>query len=170
MVGAKLRSFLIRIIKNKPTPTGFRVWCLCESGNVARGYYHHMIVNDGKEKEAPGMDFTKALGARVILLLAEHMRKGDTIFVDRFFSSIPLACHLLQHRGIYMVGTIRKGAKGFPSEEFKDIKKNAANPRGTYKVLQTQGGKVQVMVWRDSGVVTAIATGRKAYGGKVMVL
>lgn len=46
MVGFKGRCFLIRMIKNKPTPVGFRIWCLSDG---ATGAFLRIMVNDGTE-------------------------------------------------------------------------------------------------------------------------
>jgi hypothetical protein len=48
MIAGKLRkAILIRHVHNKPTPDGFKVWCLCDS---ATGYVLKFVICDGEEK------------------------------------------------------------------------------------------------------------------------
>jgi hypothetical protein len=111
MVGAKLRCFFIRTIKGKPTPTGFRIWCICDSRT---GYLHRFYINDQTEK----LKYPWAhAGEAVVLHLTEHLPWGTYVYCDRLFTTPRLARYLSSARHISLVGTVKGNAGGFPKTE-----------------------------------------------------
>jgi hypothetical protein len=135
MVGGKLRCFLIKTVKGKPTPTGFRIWCACDSRT---GYLHRFYVNDESEK----VKYPWAhVGEAVILHLTEHMPLGTYVYCDRLFTTPRLALHLLESRVVYLVGTVKENTSGFPKT---DASRNCVIPEGK-SLYQPKSTKAEVV-------------------------
>jgi hypothetical protein len=48
MIAGKVnKAVLVVHVQGKPTPDGFKVWCLCDS---ATGYVHRFVICDGTEQ------------------------------------------------------------------------------------------------------------------------
>jgi hypothetical protein len=165
MVGAKLRCFLIKKIMNKPTPNGFRIWCLCDSKT---GYLHRFYINDNTETcKYPWATHAES----VILHLSENLPPGTYLYCDRLFTTVRLAKFLMEERGVYLVGTVKRNSRSFPNTVnskhctipkdhdglYQSNSKNLAK-RGTIKMLVTADGKLQASSWQDTGVVNLVAS------------
>ena len=133
MVKSKGRFFFKQYSKNKPTKWGFKVWVLADSDS---GYKWDMVVYTGKKRRDGWDDFSiveedfkgipkgsgqsvatsseiptsllSQLGARVVIKLTEPLQNmGYVLFVDNYYTSIPLVQYLMSV-GIHAVGTIRE--------------------------------------------------------------
>jgi hypothetical protein len=135
MVGAKVRCFLLKTIKGKPTPTGFRIWCLCDTKT---GFLHRFYINDGTEQcKYPWAH----AGEAVILHLSEHLPPGTYLYCDRLFTTVRLALFLMRERNVYLVGTVKGNCAGFPKKA--DAKK-CTMPEGAH-LYQTKSTKAEVL-------------------------
>jgi hypothetical protein len=164
MVGGKLRCFLIKTVHGKPTPNGFRIWCLCDSKT---GYLHRFYINDNTEQcKYPWATH----GEAVILHLSEGLPIGTYLYCDRLFTTVRLAKYLMQKRNVYLVGTVKRNSRGFPNTaESKNCtvpeghnglyqsKSTNLDKRGTIQMLVTADGQLQASSWRDTGVVNMVA-------------
>lgn len=135
----------------KPVKRGIKVWECADSSN---GYVCNLSVYTGKERDA---DPQQGLGYRVVHNLTRPLvGKNHHVFVDNFFSSIPLAENLLQDK-IYVCGTVCANRQGIPRE-------GAPKTQGGVKRLR-QGeslflrkGNVVVTVWKDKKPVYFLST------------
>jgi hypothetical protein len=54
------------------------------------------------------------VGVQAVLSVVQGLEnRGHVVVVDNFFTSVALAMSLLE-RGFWMIGTVKKGSKGFP--------------------------------------------------------
>jgi hypothetical protein len=196
MIGGKLRCFLIKTVKGKPTPTGFRVWCVCDSKT---GYLHRFFVNDDTEKSKYPWAH---VGEAVVLHLTEHLPMGTYVYCDRLFTTPRLAIYLLHKRHVYLVGTVKGNTAGFPKAETskrcimpagqslyqpKSTKAEVmcfqthmimclfyfclffCQLRGLVKLLISQDGAMVASSWLDTGVVYMISV-RQPYHARTFVM
>ncbi len=105
MGGTKCRVHgLLRLVKGKPTPEGFRFWLICDAST---GYLGHVLVDEGNEVfEAYRRGLVPAnwprrsqkgrihQGEAVVMLLIDEMRgqlaEGTHFFFDRYFTTVRL--------------------------------------------------------------------------------
>lgn len=91
---------------------GIKKFEICESNT---GYVHHVQLYSGKDFQYDGFD---TVGHKVVVDLLEKtnlLGKGYHVYIDNWYTKIPLAEDLLQ-RGTYLTGTIRKNSKGLSAE------------------------------------------------------
>jgi len=150
----------------KPVKHGIKVYVLC---CALTGYIYGTVVYQGKGTTATAIMDT----------VLEHMIPGDLIrservlFVDNYYTSIPLAVTLKANYGLYLVGTYapRKGAKKKEtSYPFKKITASDAKcvERGwmrratkTFCVASVMGAAsvvVQALIWKDTKMCGFITT------------
>ena len=96
------------------------------------------------------------LGGSVVTWLTQDLvGKAYHIFMDSFFSSVPLYHKLLSHN-IYCTGTLRSKRRNFPPD-LKDVAKRGLATRGD--MMARQDGNVSVCVWQDTWPVTFMSSG-----------
>ena len=94
----------------KPVKVGIKMFALSESQS---GYCHKFQVYLSKDDdEADGGELGKT-GLVVVRLLDGLQHKGFNVYVDNFYTSVPLFHHLSNH-GISACGIIRTNRKYFP--------------------------------------------------------
>ena len=186
MVKSKGRFFFKQYIRNKPTKWGFKLWVLADSST---GYNWDMVVYTGRKRGDGWDDFTvnednfqgipeglgrqkpmsvaeeisgllSQLAARVVIKLTEPLKnKGYILFVDNYYTSIPLFQYL-SSVGIHAVGTIRENTSSFP----ETMKNRAAwgknKDRGTvrYERVGASPHDVLLLQWVDRNVVSILST------------
>ena len=134
----------------KPVKRGIKVWECADSSN---GYVCDLSVYTGKER---GADPQKGLGYRVVHNLTRPLvGKNHHVFVDNFFSSIPLAENLLQDK-IYVCGTVRANRQGIPRELAPKTQGVKGLRQGESLFLRK--GNVVVTVWKDKKPVYFLST------------
>lgn len=97
----------------KPIKMGFKIWCCCCS---CCGYLCTFQVYEGKPTDlVTGQKVSeKGMVKRVVLdLLGPFSGLNHVVYCDNFFTSGPLVDALIKE-GIYVAGTIKQTACGFP--------------------------------------------------------
>ena len=98
---------------NKPIKKGFKIWCCscsCCGYLCTFQVYHGSHVDAFSGKKVP----EKGLAKRVVLdLTAPFVGVNHVVYCDNFYSSGPLADALAKDK-IFITGTIKKNASGFP--------------------------------------------------------
>lgn len=132
----------------KPLRKGLTVWMLCDSRS---GYCHRTKIYVGK----PSEDKTAiSLGYRVVTSLVRGLEgQYHHIFMDSFFTSVPLLQRLLRD-GLYACGPTQPGRKGYPE---------VLRPRNVGKLCQgefyqCQRGNLVATVTRDVKMVSCLST------------
>ncbi|KAG5882253.1 hypothetical protein JTB14_014950 [Gonioctena quinquepunctata] len=83
-------------------------------------------------------------------LMERYAGEGQTLFVDNFYTSIPLANYLLENE-TYLCGTIRKNRGGFPKSLFsRKVKKG--------NLYGMQKGSIKIIKWTDKKSVCMLST------------
>ena len=106
------------------------------------------------------------------------------IYIDKWFTSVKLARFLAsEKRRIKVCGPIQPNRKSFPAPkprdnppipgtngqlEFPTVRLTMSAPRGGWRMLTCDGGKVAAIGWRDSSVVYFVASGKSLAGCSVM--
>ena len=149
MIGTRCRVSFLQYIPKKPTKFGIKVWVNSEANT---GYVlTFQIYTGAMAKDASNS--SKSLGHRVVMdLLQPYLGKGHRLFVDNFYTSIPLFLDLLEH-GTYATGTIVSTRKYFP--EGLKAERNRLQI-GSYKFAVSE--KMIACIWRDRRDVTMLST------------
>jgi hypothetical protein len=133
---------------NKPIKRGFKVWV---RGDPRNGYVSQLDVYVGKTTDRG----EKGLGKHVVEKLTENLRgKHHHIYIDNYFTSIPLMLSLTQN-DLYGCGTMRANRLGFPAQ-FKPLIKKGFPNRGEYKALQYEN--LTIYLWQDTKPVLVISS------------
>ena len=106
---------------------------------------------DGDEREDAG-DLGKT-GQVVVRLLRGLQHRGFNVYVDNFYTSIPLF-YFLSECGIYACGTIRTNRKHFP----KDLLLPAISHLNTGEFVWATYHNILAMTWKDPKAVSLIST------------
>jgi Transposase IS4 len=156
-----IRNPLRRIEPNKPIKVGFKFFSLVE-------YESKIIVNltldDGHITYKNSSTFSYgATGRHVMDLVSCLPGSGYVIFMDNWYSGIPLAQELLS-RKIRMVGTLRKdrGVPIFLHFAGKHPKPTERNPKGSLKYAYNTTNTIFMYALMDNSACYFIDT---AYGG-----
>ena len=137
-------------IKNKPTPEGYKILSLCESGYT----YTFMFTSRVESSNANPIANVNKIGAEVYHLVSQlPSQKAFNIYMDNYFSSINLFS-FLREKGIGACGTVRTNTAKFPVILKKE--KEKANEWDYLKGVIVDD--VLVMLWIDNGPVTMLST------------
>lgn len=102
------RTRFTQYIPSKPAKYGMKVWWVCDSENS-----YPLLGQLYTGKTAAGRETNQ--GERVVKeLVASYRGSGRNITMDNFFTSLPLAEHLLSWN-LTIVGTLRKNKKYIPN-------------------------------------------------------
>ena len=143
MIAFKGRSSMKQYMPMKPTKHGFKVWVRADSTN---GYVSDFEFYTGKQ----GNTVEVGLGGSVVTRLTRDLvGQHYHVFMDNFFSSIPLFQKLLEDN-IYATGTLRSNRKKFPTDLLPFVKKGLPT-RGDTRFRQD--GNLSVIVWQDTKAV-----------------
>ncbi|KJZ79241.1 hypothetical protein HIM_01392 [Hirsutella minnesotensis 3608] len=173
MVGYTGRSKQTVTVKNKPTPTGFKVWVVAQAGYFVRWLWHQPSNALGpaagkKRKRATGtaeggisLNPTQSV---VVALVKQLPEQTYHVFFDNLFSS-PNLFTALRQLGIGATGTARVNC-GF-YQPFVEAKKADTKgecwPWGMLKTAPTPDGQVNQFAWKDNALVLFLST---VYSGK----
>ena len=148
MLRFKGRLFWKQYMPKKPTKWGIKVWALCDSNT---GYLLKFDVYTGKIVD---LGNNMGTGEYVVQkLLSGFENKGVIVFMDNFFSGVPLYQKLLsQNTGA--CGTVHPNRKGLPSNMKKIKKKKGELP--TFWI--SEDNKMIACSWQDSGRVNLLST------------
>ena len=110
MIGTRCRISFLQYMPKKPTKFGIKVWVNSESKTgyvLAFQVYTGAVVDKSSDK---------GLAHRVVMdLMQRYLGKGHKLFVDNFYTSIPLFSDLLNH-GTFAAGTMVSNRKHFPQD------------------------------------------------------
>ena len=152
MVKCKGRAKGKVYMPNKPTKRGFKVWC-CTC--ACCGYLCNFQVYSGRSTNRKSGRRVSEVGlvpSVVKSLLQPYYHYNHVLYCDNFFTSGPLACDLAQKK-VYLVGTIRRNAQGFP-----ESLKACVLRKGDYRCVSVGQGRhrTQYFVYNDRKVVCFI--------------
>lgn len=117
LIGTKSHTSLLQYLPNKQHHRwGIKLWVLCDSVVnyiLAFSVYRGAVTDEEKQNQ-------KELGVshlvvKKLLQVGNYLNKGYHLFVDNFYTSIPLARYLYDV-GTYITGTIRMNRKLLPKE------------------------------------------------------
>jgi hypothetical protein len=158
-----IRNPIRRVEPNKPIKVGFKFFSLVE-------YDTKIIINltldDGNitTKTSPTTIYPYgATGRHVMDLIACLPGRGYILYMDNWYSGIPLA-HELLLRNVHMIGTLRKdrGVPSFLQFKAKHPKPTENNPRGALKYACNMTNSIFIYSFMDNSACYFIDT---AYGG-----
>lgn len=139
---------------NKPAKRGFKIFVAADG---VSGYLWNFQVYMRKQKEV-------GLTQRVVENLTESVSgRNHIIFIDKFYTSIPLALSLLE-RSTYVCGSFNTGRRMWPQElkvsmhKRKKEDKIRSMKRGEFMTRQSTDGKLVATVWKDSKLVFNLST------------
>ncbi|XP_065672246.1 piggyBac transposable element-derived protein 3-like [Hydra vulgaris] len=118
MILFKGRSSLRQYISVKPIKRGYKLWSLADMD----GYLYKLEVYQGKDscRIDPAMSKYFGLGEKVIYQMTKSLqRKFHEVFIDYYFTSVPLMKYLISHQ-VLSCGTLRTKRKYLPQDFIKD--------------------------------------------------
>lgn len=138
--------------KDKPHKWGLKDFMLCCPHT---GYCFQVHPYQGKDEKRPA-DKTLAEYAVKSVMLPKFYQAGHLLAIDNWFMCWGVVDFCLQN-GIDLVGTLRKGRKGFPSASQYTLD---SKERGASKALRRIQGKhaVYTYVWNDNKPVHMVST------------
>lgn len=144
MVLFRGRLIFRQYIKSKAHKYGIKLYELC----TPDGFILNIIIYGGK---GTVQDDEKGHTYNVVMkLMKDFLKKGHTVFLDNFYTSVVLAESLLQEQ-TSMCGTLRSDRTGNP----KAVVQAKLQPGET---ISRQNGDITVMKWRDKRYVLTIST------------
>ncbi|XP_065182258.1 piggyBac transposable element-derived protein 4-like [Sycon ciliatum] len=154
LVAFKGRISFRQYIPSKRARFGMKIYALCEDS----GYLFNLIVYVGKDIETFCPEKVKELGvsgAVVHKLVEPLLGKGYKLYVDNWYTSIPIATYL-KGNATGVCGTIRKNRIGLPKRiaNFKGLKKG--------HFLYRSGGGMMFIKLQDTKEVHFLSTMHKA--------
>ncbi|XP_046904701.1 piggyBac transposable element-derived protein 4-like [Hypomesus transpacificus] len=147
-IAVKGRFSPTQYMPSKPLKKGLKVWMLCDSRS---GYCHRARIYVGKPSEEGA---ATALSHRVVTSLVRGLEgQNHHIFMDSFFTSVPLLQRLLRD-GLYACGPTQPSRRGYPE---------VLRPRNVGKLApgefyQCQRGNLVATVTRDAKVLSCLST------------
>lgn len=147
-IATKGRFSPTQYMPSKPLRKGLRVWMLCDSRS---GYCHRARLYVGKPSDDAS---ASTVGHRVVTSLVRGLEgRYHHLFMDSFFTSVPLLQRLLQD-GLYACGPTNPNRRGYP---------DALKPRNVGKLApgefyQCQRGNLVATVTRDAKVVSCLSS------------
>ncbi|XP_065198999.1 piggyBac transposable element-derived protein 4-like [Sycon ciliatum] len=150
LVAWKGRISFRQYIPSKRARFGMKIYALCEDS----GYLHNFIIYTGKDNDTFSPDTVKKLGvpgAVVDKLMDPLLGKGYKLFLENWYSSVPLATHLAEHN-TGVCGTVRKNRTGLP----KQVAKHKGLQKGQF--LYRCGGGMIFIKLHDTKEVHFLST------------
>lgn len=151
MVKYNGRFSIKQYMPGKPIKRGMKVWMRCDSTS---GYCHQFNIYMGKDDPNKGTE----LGQKVVKLLSKDLKwKGHHVYMDRFFTSVPLV-RTLENSGIYSCGTIKINSVGLPQQV------TSPGRLARWESKSMQHGNLLATVWQDMKQVHLISTNSNPTG------
>lgn len=115
LIGTKCRTTLLQYLPNKKHHQwGVKLWMLCDAvTNYCMGFSVYKGAKDLKEQQEIKKDGLAYVVVTRLLTSCNLLRKGYHIFMDNYFTNIPLAKYLYNLK-TFITGTIRKNRKFLP--------------------------------------------------------
>lgn len=139
-------------ISNKRHKFGIKLFKLC----LKDGYTFDFQVYCGKSKDANTM-----VPSKVVMDMMENLLdKGRTLCTDNYYTSVSLACSLLQ-RKTHLIGTLRTNRKFNPKQVIEKKLKIGES------IAQECKQGIVVQKWKDKRDVLMLST---RYGGEMITM
>lgn len=151
MIPFKGRIHFKQYMKAKPRKWGIKLWALAESST---GYIQAVDVYTGRS-ERGDLSLSESVVLR-LLEIAQLFQQGYHVFVDNFFSSLPLFRTLLLEKLTLACGTVRIGRQGLPNTVISKRPVGLGRERGSS--IFAQQGSLLCLAWRDRRIVTILTT------------
>jgi len=130
-------------IPGKRHKYGVKLYLLCESS----GYVVNALVYCGKSDAMSGFGHSEAV---VLKLMEKYMDVGHELFVDNFYTSVPLAKALLARKTL-LCGTLCRGRKYIPHSV-------VSGKLAKGEVIRRHNSKMVVLKWHDKRDVMMLST------------
>ncbi|KAG5280755.1 hypothetical protein AALO_G00063680 [Alosa alosa] len=146
-ITSKGRFSPTQYMPSKPLRKGLKVWMLCDSRS---GYCHRTRVYVGK----PGEEAALGVARKAVTSLVRGLEaKHHHIFMDSFFTSVPLLQRLLRD-GLYACGPTHPARRGYPDT----LKPRNVGKLAPGEFYQCQHGNLVATVTRDAKVMSCLST------------
>jgi Transposase IS4 len=139
-------------MKNKPISEGYKIFALCDHGYTYTFLPTSRVQQNAEVRRVDGITYTGCIVLHLVLQLP-YRDKTFNIFMDNYFSSVPLFSYL-RAKGIGACGTVRPNSRGFP-KELKVSKRVKMDWNFRSGVVVDD---VLAMLWMDNGPVTMLTT------------
>ena len=157
----KGRCIFKQYIKNKPVRWGIKIFCVCCS---ATSYLWNASFYVGKKEEDEDRDKDASVTQSTVVKLLEPLSgKNHRVYMDNYYTSIPLFNELLKME-IFATGTVRTNGKGLDryvtmkKEEERNLKKNPGLTRfSSY-------GRLVYAAWFDKRAVHVLSNCHQPVG------
>ena len=139
-------------IPSKRARFGMKSFFLCGSN----GYLHNVLVYTGKRTQL-NEEYVHAVGksgAVVLQLMQGMLNEGRRLYVDNWYTSLPLCKYLLE-RNTRMCGTVRRNRKGLPGAVIR-----AKPQKGAF--VHRRRGSIMVLKYNDKRPVLMMSSMHKA--------
>ncbi|KAF6823512.1 hypothetical protein CPLU01_11372 [Colletotrichum plurivorum] len=158
------RSIEKTTVPNKPTPVGYRVWVLAQSGYFLRWLWHvhgkgpYGLVPQQRPQRTQKTDDALTPTQRVVTTLLTLLPLAEYhVFLDNLFASVKLFREL-RSKAIGATVTCRKdgGIDQLLVDENAD--EGTGIPWGQIHCIPTKDGKVNQLSWKDNALVLFLTT------------
>lgn len=151
-------------IKNKPIKQGYKLFALCWRGFTWFFLYSSRTTKIGEVKKLPEHSLTSSAVIHLAKTLPYSTYRFD-LYMDNYFTNIPLFSYLRNTLGIGACGTTRQGSKKFPSAFSK--MKASRDPRPVWNTLAGEViDEVLALIWMDNNYVLLLTTIHKVKGAE----
>uniref|UniRef100_A0AAY5K4P2 PiggyBac transposable element-derived protein domain-containing protein n=1 Tax=Esox lucius TaxID=8010 RepID=A0AAY5K4P2_ESOLU len=133
-------------IPSKRHRFGVKFFLLCD---VKTGFVQDIIIYTGSTTDIQNYEGLGVSGSVVMTMLAPHLGKGHTLYVDNWYSSPTLFQHLLSNN-TGACGTVRSNRKGMPRFSSRKMQKG--------EVEFLDNGKQLAVKWHDKRDVHVLST------------
>jgi len=149
------RLMFRQYIPGKRHKYGVKLYMLCEPS----GYVWNAHVYSGKSDPISGLGHSESV---VMQLMEKRLDYGHVVYVDNFYTGVPLAKALLAKKTL-LCGTLRRNRKHLPEAVVSAKLK-------TGECVSRRNGRIVVSKWRDKREVMMLSTlhtGKMTDSGKV---
>lgn len=137
-------------IPGKRHKYGIKLYMLCEP----TGYVWNLRIYSGKSDPISGLGHAESV---VMKLMEGRLDCGHVVYVDNFYTSIPLAEQLLR-RKTHLCGTLRRNRKQLPATVVSAKLKPG-------EIISRRQGSVAVTKWADKRDILMLST---LHDGKIV--
>ena len=137
------RLIFRQYIPGKRHKYGVKLYMLCEH----TGYVWNVLVYCGKMDPISGFGHAETV---VLKLMEKRLDLGHVLFVDNFYTSVPLAEALLNRKTL-LCGTLRKNRKHLPKKVVSTKLKKGQH-------IAKRKGRIVVEKWQDKREVLMLST------------
>lgn len=132
-----------KYIPGKRRKYGVKLYLLCDIS----GYVWNTLIYHGKGDISSGLGHSEAV---VMKLMQNRLDCGHKLYVNNFYTSVPLAVELLKHKTL-LCGTLRRNRKYLPNNA---ISSNISKGQ----CIRRRKGRVMVLKWCDNRDVMMLST------------